>query len=128
MKADLLQARGEIVLLCTHISVDKLLQLKGNYPKLNIKLVVPKGAKNLHFLKRLEDEYLKVLPIDRKVIMNMLVVDYSLVWYGTLPEIGNAGGEGSSLLRLESPSLVSEVLSQLQLDGLLHSVKIKDGK
>ncbi|MHB9782236.1 TOTE conflict system archaeo-eukaryotic primase domain-containing protein [Streptococcus sp. 10F2] len=104
---DLLNAK-KIHLILPFIQKRKLIQFVERYNSIQKILLLPEKFKNTSWFEKTTENNLTVLFDSSKSLTPMLIIDDYLIWYGALPLFTKV--EDFSVLRLDSPDLVKEIL------------------
>lgn len=108
---DLANSSSEIVIRASKLSYDRIIEFLLYFNDKNVIIQYSKFNRAIDWLKRIENKKLQLIFVNEKIKSDLVVIDSSIVWYGEIPIFGKQYNCDNSLLRLESPEIAKEFLT-----------------
>lgn len=111
-KKDLQEMRSSLLICTASLTANKIYEVLGLSEGKQVEFQIPQKHRLAAWLKGLEKNNFRVRLLTEKIPANLLVIDNSVVWYGSLSPLAPQNDGSDSLLRLESADIAEEFLSR----------------
>lgn len=112
LREDLAGERQECMLILPYVHQTKLMKFLKEFRISQIKICVPETVANKTWIDQMKSKKIKVSFTQSKIVTPILLVNKTIVWYGAMPLLGKV--DEMTILRLESASIVSEIVAGLR--------------
>ncbi len=112
LREDLAGERQECILVLPYVHQTKLMNFLKEFRISQIEICIPETVANKTWLDQLKSKKIKVPFTQSKIVTPILLVNKTIVWYGAMPLLGKV--DEMTILRLESASIVSEIVAGLR--------------
>ena len=112
LREDLAGERQECMLVLPYVHQTKLMNFLKEFRISQIEICIPETVANKTWLDQLKSKKIKVPFTQSKIVTPILLVNKTIVWYGAMPLLGKV--DEMTILRLESASIVSEIVAGLR--------------
>lgn len=112
LREDLAGERQECMLILPYVHQTKLMNFLKEFRISQIEICIPETVANKAWLDQLKSKKIKVSFTQSKIVTPILLVNKTIVWYGAMPLLGKV--DEMTILRLESASIVSEIVAGLR--------------
>ncbi|TVX25034.1 hypothetical protein AZJ50_06835 [Streptococcus pneumoniae] len=112
LREDLAGERQECLLILPYVHQTKLMNFLKEFRISQIEICIPETVANKAWLDQLKSKKIKVSFTQIKIVMPILLVNKTIVWYGAMPLLGKV--DEMTILRLESASIASELVAGLR--------------
>ena len=112
LREDLAGERQECMLILPYVHQTKLMKFLKEFRISQIEICIPETVANKAWLDQMKSKKIKVSFTQSKIVTPILLVNKTIVWYGAMPLLGKV--DEMTILRLESASIVSEIVAGLR--------------
>ena len=112
LREDLAGERQGGMLILPYVHQTKLMNFLKEFRISQIEICIPETVANKSGLDQLKSKKIKVSFTQSKIVTPILLVNKTIVWYGAMPLLGKV--DEMTILRLESASIVSEIVAGLR--------------